>query len=164
MQSCICWTPSTDKCAADTVRMVKIMGTKSHPHNFLTGNSLRQVDIWVLLIYLLVSTVGIFENCVWSFLTHDCVSYPYKVWGRCVLMLWGLTHPLGPHSWCPHFWSCKNMHACMCVCVQTIDLSAMSREECNQLLLRKGFYKRSHADEPVPEDFLHGPYRPREEL
>lgn len=48
--------------------------------------------------------------------------------------------------------------------VETIDLSTLKREECNQLLLRKGFYKRAHAGEPVPEDFLHGPYRAREEL
>jgi len=40
----------------------------------------------------------------------------------------------------------------------------MNREECNQLLLRKGFYKRAHAGEPVPEDFLSGPYRPHEDL
>lgn len=48
--------------------------------------------------------------------------------------------------------------------VETIDLSPLTREECNQLLLHKGFYKRAHHDEPVPEEFLHGPYKPREEL
>ena len=48
--------------------------------------------------------------------------------------------------------------------LQTIDLSPLNREECNQLLLRKGFYKRSAPGEEVPVDYQEGPYRPREEL
>jgi hypothetical protein len=48
--------------------------------------------------------------------------------------------------------------------VETIDLSPLNREECNQLLLRKGFYKRSVPGEEVPVDYQEGPYRPREEL
>jgi hypothetical protein len=47
--------------------------------------------------------------------------------------------------------------------VETFDLSSLNREQCNQLLLQKGFYKRS-ADEPVPDEYLEGPYRPREDL
>jgi hypothetical protein len=48
--------------------------------------------------------------------------------------------------------------------VETIDLSNLNRDQCNELLLLKGFYKRSSPDEPVPDEYLEGPYRGREEL
>lgn len=48
--------------------------------------------------------------------------------------------------------------------IERIDLSKMNRDECNDLLTNKGFYKKASEDEEVPEEFKEGPYRPREEL
>lgn len=48
--------------------------------------------------------------------------------------------------------------------VERIPLEKFNREECNQLLLKKGFYKKTKQDEVVPEQYLEGPYREREEL
>lgn len=48
--------------------------------------------------------------------------------------------------------------------VETIDLSPLSREDCNQLLLRKGFFRRDKTEDPVPTEFEEGPYIPRDEL
>jgi len=48
--------------------------------------------------------------------------------------------------------------------VETIDISSFTREECNQLLLKKGFYKKASHDEAVPEEFINGPYAPHSEL
>lgn len=48
--------------------------------------------------------------------------------------------------------------------VQTIDLSPLNREECNQLLLRKGFFRREKTEDPIPEEFQSGPYVSRDEL
>ncbi|XP_023933229.1 selenoprotein M-like, partial [Lingula anatina] len=49
--------------------------------------------------------------------------------------------------------------------IKRIDLSKYNREECNQLLIDLGFYKKSDKDEDVPEEFLEGPYKlPKEEL
>ncbi|KAK4314943.1 hypothetical protein Pmani_013811 [Petrolisthes manimaculis] len=48
--------------------------------------------------------------------------------------------------------------------VERIGLSNLSREECNQLLLKKGFYKKTTDDEEVPDEYLNGPYKEREEL
>lgn len=44
--------------------------------------------------------------------------------------------------------------------VERIDLSPLSEEECNALLLSKGFFKKSDASTPVPEKYLTGPYLP----
>lgn len=48
--------------------------------------------------------------------------------------------------------------------VERIALDKLNREECNQLMLKKGFYKKTTEDEEVPEQYLNGPYREREEL
>lgn len=48
--------------------------------------------------------------------------------------------------------------------VERIPLDKLSREECNQLLLKKGFYRKTTKDEDVPEEYRTGPYREREEL
>jgi len=48
--------------------------------------------------------------------------------------------------------------------VETIDLAPLTREECNQKLLQKGFYKKSSLDEQVPEEFANGPYKSHSEL
>lgn len=48
--------------------------------------------------------------------------------------------------------------------VERIPLEKLNREECNQLLLKKGFYKKTTKEEEVPEEYLNGPYREREEL
>lgn len=48
--------------------------------------------------------------------------------------------------------------------VERIALEKFNREECNQLMLKKGFYKKTSEDEEVPEQYLNGPYREREEL
>lgn len=44
--------------------------------------------------------------------------------------------------------------------VQRIDLSPFSEEECINLLLRKGFFKKEDASTEVPEKYLNGPYVP----
>jgi len=48
--------------------------------------------------------------------------------------------------------------------VERIDLASFNREECNNLLIKKGFYRKQSADEEVPEKFLTGPYKVKEEL
>ncbi|RXG70751.1 Selenoprotein M [Armadillidium vulgare] len=48
--------------------------------------------------------------------------------------------------------------------IERIPLEKFSREECNELLLKKGFYKKQSEEEEVPEEFQNGPYVPREEL
>lgn len=48
--------------------------------------------------------------------------------------------------------------------MERIALDKLSRDECNQLLLKKGFYKKTTADEEVPEQYRTGPYKEREEL
>lgn len=48
--------------------------------------------------------------------------------------------------------------------VERIPLEKLNREECNQLMLKKGFYKKTTQDEEVPEQYLNGPYKEREEL
>lgn len=40
----------------------------------------------------------------------------------------------------------------------------MSQEEINELMIKKGFYKKSSKEEEVPEEYLEGPYQEREEL
>ncbi|KAG7161907.1 Selenoprotein M-like [Homarus americanus] len=48
--------------------------------------------------------------------------------------------------------------------VERVPLEKFNREECNQVLLKKGFYKKSDKDEEVPEEFRTGPYKEKEEL
>lgn len=48
--------------------------------------------------------------------------------------------------------------------VERIDLTKYNREECNNLLKKKGFYKRESQVEDVPEEYLQGPYVPKDEL
>jgi hypothetical protein len=48
--------------------------------------------------------------------------------------------------------------------VETIDLSPLNREQCNQLLVQRGFFRRDNAGDPVPTEFEEGPYGPRDEL
>lgn len=43
--------------------------------------------------------------------------------------------------------------------VERLQLDKLNRDSCNQLLLKKGFYKKSSKDEIVPEEYLSGPYR-----
>lgn len=43
--------------------------------------------------------------------------------------------------------------------MEKIELADLSRKECNDLLLRKGFYKKSSANEEVPEKYKNGPYK-----
>ena len=42
--------------------------------------------------------------------------------------------------------------------LEKLDLSELSREECNNLLLDRGFYKKSTENEDVPEKYRQGPY------
>lgn len=42
--------------------------------------------------------------------------------------------------------------------LETIDLSPLEQKECNELLLRKGFYKKPNSAASVPDEFLNGPY------
>lgn len=48
--------------------------------------------------------------------------------------------------------------------LERIELEHKNREECNQLLTQRGFYKKSEASEEVPEEFRQGPYKLKEEL
>ena len=50
------------------------------------------------------------------------------------------------------------------VTFQKVDLSKMNRQDCNDMLIKKGFYKKKTREEAVPEEYLNGPYREREEL
>jgi hypothetical protein len=44
--------------------------------------------------------------------------------------------------------------------LEKLELSELSREECNNLLLNRGFYKKSAENEDVPEKYKLGPYHP----
>jgi len=48
--------------------------------------------------------------------------------------------------------------------IERILLSGRSRDECNDFLLNRGFYKKTSQGESVPDEYLQGPYRSREEL
>lgn len=48
--------------------------------------------------------------------------------------------------------------------IERIDLSKFDREGCNQMLMAKGFYKKATVEEEVPEQYLQGPYIPKQEL
>lgn len=48
--------------------------------------------------------------------------------------------------------------------VERLPLSELNREECNMLMLKKGFYKKTKKDEEVPEQYRDGPYKERVEL
>jgi len=43
--------------------------------------------------------------------------------------------------------------------VQRIDLAGHDREWCNDILKKKGFYKKASEEEEVPEKYKNGPYR-----
>ena len=49
-------------------------------------------------------------------------------------------------------------------CLQKVELSGLTRDDCNNLLLKKGFYKKSSEDAEVPEKYRNGPYVEKEEL
>jgi len=42
--------------------------------------------------------------------------------------------------------------------VEVIDLSRLDQLQLNQLLLRKGFFKKEHMATEIPEEYLTGPY------
>ncbi|ROT66637.1 selenoprotein M [Penaeus vannamei] len=48
--------------------------------------------------------------------------------------------------------------------VERLPLSELNREECNMLMLKKGFYKKTKKDEEVPDQYREGPYKERVEL
>ncbi|KAI0221802.1 Selenoprotein M [Lamellibrachia satsuma] len=48
--------------------------------------------------------------------------------------------------------------------VSKVELTGLKRQECNDLLLKKGFYKKSSEDAEVPEQYRNGPYVDKEEL
>lgn len=48
--------------------------------------------------------------------------------------------------------------------VETIDLEKFNREECNELLLSKGFFKKESETDQVPDEYKEGPYKPKQEL
>ena len=48
--------------------------------------------------------------------------------------------------------------------LEKVDISSFSREECNNFLLKKGFFKKSDPMDEVPEKFQKGPYIPKEDL
>ncbi|MPC16477.1 Selenoprotein M [Portunus trituberculatus] len=48
--------------------------------------------------------------------------------------------------------------------LERIDLKKLSQDEINQLMIKKGFYKKSSKEEDVPEEYREGPYVEKEEL
>ena len=48
--------------------------------------------------------------------------------------------------------------------LERIDLKKLSQEEINQLMIKKGFYKKTSQEEEVPEEYKEGPYVEKEEL
>jgi len=42
--------------------------------------------------------------------------------------------------------------------VEVIDLSRLDQLGCNELLLKKGFFKKEHMATEIPEEYLTGPY------
>ena len=48
--------------------------------------------------------------------------------------------------------------------LEEIDITPLSREEINQLLLKKGFFKKGSKDGEVPDKYKKGPYVERDEL
>ncbi|KAK2155573.1 hypothetical protein LSH36_236g01030 [Paralvinella palmiformis] len=50
--------------------------------------------------------------------------------------------------------------------VETINLQDYNRQQCNDLLLNRGFYKKANPNDDVPEEFQNAPYKriEREEL
>ena len=50
----------------------------------------------------------------------------------------------------------------MCV-FQRIKLEDLSRDECREVLLKRGFYMKSNEEDKVPEEYQEGPYNAREQ-
>ena len=48
----------------------------------------------------------------------------------------------------------------LCCSLQSVDMSAKSRDQCNLELLERGFYKKQDASEQVPPGVADPPYRP----
>ena len=48
--------------------------------------------------------------------------------------------------------------------LQKFPLDGLTRKQCNDILLKQGFYKRKVPSEPVPEEYLEGPYVSKDEL
>jgi len=50
--------------------------------------------------------------------------------------------------------------------VETVDLSPLSRDECNEELTKRGFYRKKSQEEPVPEEYQEAPLnqQPKQEL
>jgi len=44
--------------------------------------------------------------------------------------------------------------------VEKISLSDLSREECNDIVISKGFYKKADVNDAVPVEYANGPYVP----
>lgn len=44
--------------------------------------------------------------------------------------------------------------------VERVRLDKKDRQQCNDLLIEKGFYKKKNKDEKVPEEYKNGPYIP----
>lgn len=47
---------------------------------------------------------------------------------------------------------------------QRIDLSPFSTQQCSDVLIKKGFYKKESDEDTVPEEFQNGPYIEKDEL
>ena len=48
--------------------------------------------------------------------------------------------------------------------LERIDLKKLSREQMNDVMIQKGFYKKTTKDEEVPEKYRKGPYIEKDEL
>jgi hypothetical protein len=41
--------------------------------------------------------------------------------------------------------------------VESVDLSPLNRQQCNEELTKRGFYRKQSVDEPVPSEFKDAP-------
>ena len=48
--------------------------------------------------------------------------------------------------------------------LERIDLKKLSREQMNDVIIQKGFYKKTTKEEMVPEEYREGPYTEKDEL
>jgi len=47
--------------------------------------------------------------------------------------------------------------------VEAIDLAPLDQKGCNELLIKKGFFKKEHMATKVPKEYKKGPYVPIED-
>ena len=48
--------------------------------------------------------------------------------------------------------------------VERIDIKKMSQKQMNDVMIQKGFYKKTTKEEEVPEEYRKGPYIEKDEI